>query len=89
MNNHLPKQRITRADIDGFKREILEQSVLVRGPEAARVLACSTRKIYDLAREGKLTAYNERHGVKGVRFLAADLRDYVRQLKIDTDKWRE
>lgn len=84
-----PRQRITAEDIEAYKREILEQSVLVTGADAARVLACSTSKVYGLARGGKLRAYNERPGVKGLRFLAAELRDYVRSIEIDRDKWRE
>lgn len=83
------KQRITAEDIEAYKREILDGSVLVSGADAAKVLACSTRKVYDLVREGRIAAYNERHGLKGVRFLASDLRDYVSSLKLDLDGWRE
>lgn len=84
-----PKQRITTEDIEAYKREILDQSVLVTGADAARVLACSTSKVYGLARGGKLRAYNERSGVKGLRFLAAELRDYVQSIEVDWDQLRE
>lgn len=83
------KRRITAEDIEAYKRDILDQSVLVKAADAARVLSCSTRKLYNLARDGQIAAYNEQAGMKGMRFLASELRDYVRSLKIDLDSWRE
>lgn len=82
------RERITRQDILDYKREILDQAVLVAAPEAASMLACSERTIQRLARGGHIHAYGK-PGVKGLRFLASELRDYVRGLKIDREKWRE
>lgn len=87
MTEH-PRERITRRDVLDYKREILDQTVLVAAPEAATILSCSERKVYMLAREGKLNAYGS-PGIKGLRFLASELRDYVRGLKIEADRWRE
>ena len=81
-------ERITRQDLLDYKREILDQTVLVAAPEAASMLACSERTIQRLAREGRIHAYGS-PGVKGLRFLASELRDYVRGLKIDREVWRE
>jgi len=83
------KERISRNEIETYKNEILEQSVLVTADDTARVLACSKRTVQRLAESGRLTAYNEKFGQKGLRFLAAELRDYVRSIKIDQDQWRE
>lgn len=82
------RERITRQDVLDYKREILDQTVLVAAPEAASMLACSETKIQRLVREGRIHAYGS-PGVKGLRFLASELRDYVRSLKIDREKWRE
>jgi len=83
------KEQISRNEIDRYKREILEQSVLVSAANAARVLDCSRAKIHRLAQSGRITAYNENYGQRGLKFLAADLREYVRSIKIDKDTWRE
>lgn len=81
-------ERITRQDLLDYKREILDQTVLVAAPEAASMLACSERTIHRLVREGRVHAYGS-PGVKGLRFLASELRDYVRGLRIDREKWGE
>lgn len=85
----MPRERITRLEIDGYKREILEQSVLLSPQDVCRALACGERKVYDLVRSGRLTGYSENRKTKGLRILAAELRDYVVSLKIPADDWRE
>ena len=80
-------ERITRQDLLDYKREILDQTVLVAAPEAASMLACSERTIHRLVREGDLHAYALRG--RGLRLLASELRDYVRGLKVDRERWRE
>lgn len=85
----MPRERITRVEIDGYKREILEQSVLLSPQDVSRALSCSERKVYDLVRSGRLTGYSENRKVKGLRILAAELRDYVQSLRIAADDWRE
>lgn len=82
------QERISRQDITLYKREILDQTVLVAAPEAASILSCSERTIFRMVREGDIHAYGHR-GMKGVRFLASELRDYVRSIRIDKDAWRE
>jgi len=86
----MPRERITRGDIEAFKREVLEQSVLVPAREARVVLGgCSPRKLYQIMEAGHISGYNQSPRSKGLCFLASELRDYVRSIKIDRDKWRE
>lgn len=75
------KERITRQEIDSYKRELLEQVVLVNLQEAATILSTSPRTVLRRAEEGRLTVYNDNRDRKGVRFLAADLQRYVREMK--------
>lgn len=74
-------ERITRRDIDQYKREILDQTVLVRLDEAAAIMAVSRSTIIRRVEEGKLNPYNDNHTRKGMRFLASELREYIRQMK--------
>lgn len=86
----MPRERITRGDIDAYKREVLEQSVLVPAREARVVLGgCSPRKLYQIMEDGHISGYNQSPRSKGLCFLASELRDYVRSIKIDKDTWRE
>ena len=81
-------ERITQSDVVAYKREIMDQTVLVAAPEAASILSCSERTIFRMVREGDIHAYGQR-GMKGIRFLASELREYVASIKIDRDDWRE
>jgi len=80
----MKNEKITRAEINAYKREILETSVLVRVDEAAAILAVSRQTVMRRVEEGKLTPYNDNVTSKGVRFLASELRQYVKQMRIDT-----
>ena len=80
---------ITRGDIEKYKREMLDHSVLVSTANAARILDCSQRKIRDLVRSGKFPGYSENIRTSGLRILAADLTAYVRSIRVDKDKWYE
>ena len=82
-------ERITRSDVVAYKREILEQTVLVAPREAAQMLSCSERTVYRLVCEGEVHGYGRNVGSKGLRLLASELREYVRSIKIDRDVWRE
>lgn len=84
----MTRERITRQDITAYKLEIMDQTVLVAAPEAASILSCSERTIFRMVREGDIHAYGQR-GMKGIRFLASELREYVASIKIDRDDWRE
>ncbi len=75
------KERITRQDIDAYKREILEQSVLVRLDEAAAILAVHPRTVQRRVEEGLITPYNDTANRKNLRFLASELRRYVREMR--------
>jgi len=75
--------KITRRDIDLYKREILEESVLIRLDEAAKIMAVSRSTVLRRVDEGKLVPYCDNSTRKGLRFLAKDLQDYVRQMRLD------
>ena len=85
----MPKERITKHDVDTYKREILEESVLVTPKAAAAMLSCSQRTIHRLVQEGELAGYTRTPRAKGLRLLAAELREYVKSIKVDIDEWRE
>jgi predicted DNA-binding transcriptional regulator AlpA len=74
-------ERITRKEIEQYKREVLEQSVLIRLDEAAAIMAVSRSTVIRRVEEGKLIPYNDNHTRKGLRFLASELREYVRNMK--------
>lgn len=77
------KERITRREIDAYKREILDQCVMVTTEDAAAMLAVAPRTIARYVEQGRLTAYNNNSSSKGVRILAADLLEYVRSIRVD------
>lgn len=85
----MQQERITRQDVENYKREILEASVLVAPAEAARILACSERTVHSLVRDGELHGYARKRGERGMRLLASELRDYVRSIRIEKESWRE
>lgn len=75
------REMITRREIDAYKREVLEQSVLVRLDEASAILAVSTRTVLRRIEEGKLTPYNDNPTNKNIRFLASELQRYVKDMR--------
>jgi hypothetical protein len=77
----MTEERITRADVSNYKREILESSVLVTVEVAAEILSKSTKSVHRYLQEGRLTAYDPSGRVtNGVRIRAAELRDYVKNI---------
>lgn len=84
------KVRITVEEIEIYKREVLEQSVLVTIPAAAQVLSVHPRTVKRLINDGEIHAYNRRGGGSlGTRLLASELREYVRSIRIHPDTWKE
>ena len=83
------REMIKRGDVERYKREILEESVLVTAEVAAEVLSVSERTVYSLVRDGNINAYMRSPKKRGLRILARDLRDYVRSIKVDRDVFRE
>lgn len=75
------QERITRRDIESYKREVLEQSVLVTLDDAAAILAVSTRTVRRRVEEGLLSTYSDTSDRENTRFLASELRDYVRRMR--------
>ena len=82
-------ERITRNDVEVYKREILSTTLLVAPREAAKILSCSERTVRDLVRCGHIHGYNRTRGTAGLRILARELQDYVQSIKIDKDAWLE
>lgn len=75
------KVRISRDEIDAYKREILESTVLVRIDEAAVMLAVHPRTIRRMVEERRLEPYNDGQRRNGIRFLASELQKYVREMR--------
>ncbi len=74
-------EQITMADIEAYKREILEQTVLVGIDEAAAIMAVSSRTIRRRVDEGMLSTYSDTPDRSNIRFLASELRTYVRRMR--------
>lgn len=72
---------ITRQEINSYKREILESSVLIRLDEAAAIMAVSRSTVINRVNEGRLVPYNDNANSKGVRFLASELQRYVKEMR--------
>lgn len=75
------RETITRAEIDAYKREVLERTVLVGIEDAASMLAVSTRTIRRRVEEGMLSVYSDTADRSNIRFLASELREYVRRMR--------
>ena len=80
-------ERLTRQDVAAYKRELLDQTMLVAPAEAAQILACSERSVHRLVREGEIHAYGRNRGSRGLRLLASELRRYVDSIKIEKEEW--
>lgn len=77
----MTKVRITRDEIEAYKREVLETTVLVRMEEAAVMLAVHPRTIRRMVEERRLEPYNDGQRRNGIRFLASELQKYVREMR--------
>jgi predicted ArsR family transcriptional regulator len=75
------RERITRQEIEMYKREVLEQSVLVTLDDAAAILAVSPRTVRRRVEEGLLATYSDTSDRENTRFLASELREYVRRMR--------
>ncbi|TLM66021.1 MAG: helix-turn-helix domain-containing protein [Deltaproteobacteria bacterium] len=75
--------RITRQEIDAYKREILEETVLVTIRDAAAVLQVSESTVRRRIDEGRIPVYGENgRESHGLRILASELRAYVRSIRL-------
>ena len=81
----MAKERITRQDIENYKREILEQTVLIRLEDVATILSVSQSTVLRRVESKELVSYNDNRTNKNIRFLASDLRHYVNQMKRDRE----
>jgi len=82
-------ERITRNEIDSYKREIMEQSVLLTPKDAAAMLSCSPRTVLSLVHDGKIRGYSRNGHSRTLRVLASELKDYVRSIQVDQEHWRQ
>ena len=74
--------RLTRTEVEAYKRELLEGSVLVTVETAATVLAVHPRTVYRMIEEERLTPYRRsRSDVKGTRILASELKTFVASMR--------
>ena len=84
------EKRITGSDIEAYKIRILDEIMLVSMDDAAVILSCSVRTVYNRIQCGDLTGYNNNSaGTKGVRLLASEIRGYVQSMKKTKDDWRK
>lgn len=72
---------ITRTEIDAYKREILEQTVLISLDAAAAMLSVSTSTLRRRVREGLLPTYSDTADRENTRFLASELQNYVKRMR--------
>lgn len=72
--------------LEAYRREILESCALLRPADAAKMLGISTSSLMRRVEDGRIYAYRDNPTSAGVRFLASELRDYVRAMKQDSDK---
>lgn len=80
------KQRITLEEVAAYKRDIMEKSVLVDLSTVAEVLSVTPRTVRSYVRSGKIQAYSQSPGSRGLRVLASDLRDYVKSIRLDIEE---
>lgn len=74
-------EQITMRDVEQYKREILEQSVLIDIDTAAQILSVSTRTIRRRVDEGMIATYSDTKDRENTRFLASELRNYVKRMR--------
>lgn len=74
-------ERITRMDIETYKREILDRTVLVSLEDAAQIMAVSPRTLRRRVDEGLLPIYSDTPDRGNIRFLASELSEYVRRMR--------
>lgn len=72
---------ITRQEIDSYKREFLEKTVLLTLDDAAQVLSVSAKTLRRRVNEGLIATYSDTAERENTRFLASELREYVRRMK--------
>lgn len=74
-------EQITMRDVEQYKREILEQSVLIDIATAAQILSVSIRTIRRRVDEGMIATYSDTKDRENTRFLASELRNYVKRMR--------
>lgn len=79
----MTKVRITRQEIDAYKREILEETVLVTIKDAAHMMQVSESTVRRRIDEGRLPVYGAKgREANGLRILASELREYVKSIRL-------
>lgn len=94
---HMPKVRVTLADINETKRQHIKQNLLYTPEEAGQILCKSARTILDLVKDGKLiaadgnvkTGKNGLKGSPGMSITAESLEAYRQSIIIPPEKWAE
>ncbi len=83
------EERITMRDVEQYKREVLDRTVLVTPAVAAEILSVSERTVYNLVRDGRINGYARTRGTRGLRIMARELKEYVESIRVDRDRWWE
>ena len=78
--------KINQTDVNNYKKETLQGSVLVSVDVAANILAVHPSTVYRYIQEGRISSYNgSTSRSKGVRILANELKEYVRSIRVDRE----
>ena len=82
----MPKKKHTADMIEAYRREILESSALLRPAEAAEMLGISVSSLKRRVEDGRIAAYRDNPTTSNIRFLASELRDYVKEMRQESGK---
>ncbi|MCK5617215.1 helix-turn-helix domain-containing protein [Candidatus Pacearchaeota archaeon] len=82
------RTRTSMQEIDGAKQQFIKNLFLFSVSEAASIMGCSDRKVFDLIRDGKLLAAGGRPGNKGIRITGSSLEEYIESITIDPEFWQ-
>lgn len=87
-------ESITKREIDEIKRQHILENLMYTPVEVAHLISKSVRTVFDLIKEGKLTATNHSmvstgKATKGTRITAASVEKYRESITVPKDKWNE
>lgn len=82
------RTRSSKREINGTKQQFIKNLLLFSVSEAALIMGCSDRKVFDLIRDGKIMAAGGRPGNKGIRITGNSLEEYIESITIDPEFWQ-
>ncbi|WP_020675288.1 helix-turn-helix domain-containing protein [Geopsychrobacter electrodiphilus] len=76
MIDKVQRIRVTREDIERVKQQHILENLSYSVQEAAQIIGCKVRKIYQLVDTGDLIDANDTPGKKGTRITALSINTY-------------